>query len=71
MLVYINLMKIIVGENCELDIDVCLNELCFLLRNCMDFVLEEEVWFGWGFNCIDCFLGYKDIENKCEGNIEK
>lgn len=71
MLAYINLKKTILGENCELDTDACLNEPCPLLRNCTDLAPEEEVRFGRGFNCTDCPLGYKDIENKCEGNTEK
>uniref|UniRef100_A0A8W8NAK6 Uncharacterized protein n=1 Tax=Magallana gigas TaxID=29159 RepID=A0A8W8NAK6_MAGGI len=54
------------GENCELDTDACLNEPCPLLRNCTDLTPDEEVRFGRGFNCTDCPLGYKDIENKCE-----
>lgn len=71
MLAHINSTKTILGENCELDTDACLNEPCPLLRNCTDLTPDEEVRFGRGFNCTDCPLGYKDIENKCEGNTEK
>lgn len=70
MLIKFGYIYKLIGLNCELDMNVCSNELCLLCRNCIDFILEEEICLGWGYNCFGCLKGYNDMNNKCEGNNE-
>lgn len=55
------------GDMCDTDTDGCSNNPCPLGRNCTDLSPEEETLFDRGYNCSSCPLGYKDVENKCQG----
>lgn len=35
-----------IGDNCESEVDVCFEMLCFLNRECIDLSLEEEFVLG-------------------------
>ncbi|XP_055997522.1 uncharacterized protein LOC125648181 [Ostrea edulis] len=54
------------GDDCEYEIDACIQSPCPLGRNCTDLSPEEEVKLGRGYNCSECPTGYKDVENKCQ-----
>ncbi|XP_061188876.1 mucin-like protein [Saccostrea echinata] len=53
------------GENCEQDIDACVQSPCSLDRNCTDLTPTEEVILGRGYNCSECPPGYMDVGTKC------
>ncbi|XP_062609556.1 uncharacterized protein LOC134271356 [Saccostrea cucullata] len=53
------------GENCEQDIDACVQSPCSLDRNCTDLTPAEEVILGRGYNCSECPPGYVDVDTKC------
>lgn len=61
------LVWLFIGWDCENDIDGCVVILCVLGRICVDIKVEDEVVLGWGYNCFDCLLGYKIVDEKCEG----
>ncbi|XP_062605771.1 uncharacterized protein LOC134267581 isoform X2 [Saccostrea cucullata] len=53
------------GENCEQDIDACVQSPCSLDRNCTDLTPAEEVMMGRGYNCSECPPGFVDVDTKC------
>ncbi|XP_062605769.1 uncharacterized protein LOC134267580 [Saccostrea cucullata] len=53
------------GEDCEQDIDACVQSPCSLDRNCTDLTPAEEVILGRGYNCSECPPGFVDVDTKC------
>lgn len=55
------------GDNCESEVDACLEMPCSLNRQCTDLSPEEESVLGRGYNCSACPPGYDKSDDSCSG----
>lgn len=55
------------GDNCEREVDACLEVPCSLNRHCTDLSPEEESILERGYNCSDCPPGYDTSDDSCSG----
>uniref|UniRef100_A0A8W8MTE0 Uncharacterized protein n=2 Tax=Magallana gigas TaxID=29159 RepID=A0A8W8MTE0_MAGGI len=53
------------GDNCESEVDACLEMPCSLNRQCTDLSPEEESVLGRGYNCSACPPGYDTSDDSC------
>lgn len=63
--IFIYCYFVYIGDDCEFDEDVCVESFCVYGCICIDLIVIEEFWLGRGYNCLDCLIGYVDIDNKC------
>ncbi|XP_059169369.1 cubilin-like [Physella acuta] len=53
------------GNNCELELDACLNKPCSKGRTCTDLTAAQQGNNPVGYECGPCPTGYQDIEDIC------